>query len=50
MVLRDLSQAHEARPLLERAMAIAEKRLPPDHPLRTKIAGNLQQVLAALGE
>jgi hypothetical protein len=48
LLLRDVGQAAEARPLLERAVAIAERKLPPGHPLRTKIAGNLQKVLAEL--
>jgi len=33
---------------MKRALTIAEKSLPPDHPTRTRIAGNLKELLAKI--
>jgi len=47
-VLLALGLPADAHPLLERAFTIAERTLPTGHPLRTKIASNLQRLLAEL--
>jgi hypothetical protein len=43
LVLKDLGQVAEAKPLLTRAHRIAEKTLPANHPTRQKIAAYLAQ-------
>jgi hypothetical protein len=48
-ILRDLGLAGEARPLAERALAIAEAALGPDHPDVATRLGNLATILRDLG-
>jgi len=49
LILRDLGRAGEARPLAERALAIDEAALGPDHPDVAIRLGNLAAILRDLG-
>jgi tetratricopeptide (TPR) repeat protein len=50
MVLRDLGQQQDARPLYERALAIDEAAYGPDHPTVATNLNNLATVLRDLGQ
>lgn len=50
MVLRDLGNPGEARPLAERALAIAEATYSPDHTIVAARLNNLSMVLQTLGD
>jgi tetratricopeptide (TPR) repeat protein len=50
LVLKDLGDLAGARAQFERALAIGETALGPDHPRVAVIRGNLAEVLRELGE
>ena len=50
MVLKDLGQPAEARPLLQRALLILERTYGPDHPIVATSLTNLALVLKDLGQ
>ena len=50
LILRDLGQPGEARPLLERALAIDEAVYGPDHPEVATDLDNLAMILEDLGQ
>ena len=49
-VLKDLGQLEEARDLLRKALASAEKKFEPGHPSIATIQSNLAAVLKDLGQ
>ena len=50
LILQDLGQAGQARPLQERALAIDEAAYGPDHPAVATDLNNLAQILRDLGQ
>src|SRR3954464_9704685 len=50
LVLKDLGQLEEARDLLKKALASAEKTFEPGHPSLARMQSNLALVLKDLGQ
>ena len=49
MLLYSMGRYEEARPYLERALAIIEKQLGPDHPTTALSLKNLGELLSSMG-